>query len=70
MVDVWLRELEVLKLPICAKEPLGVPDKEIDFNTGCSTCSLLKDVFSALCVGEGLGALGPDLLPFRCAGLP
>ena len=47
--EVQLRELEVLKLPVCAKEPLGVLDKELDFNNlmSCSTCSLLKEVFSA-----------------------
>lgn len=47
--EVQLREVEVLKLPVCAREPLGIPDKELDFSNliSSSTCSLLKVLFSA-----------------------
>ena len=47
--EVQLRELRVFDLLVCATEPLGVPDKKLEFNNliSSSTCSFLKEVFSA-----------------------
>ena len=36
---VQLRELEALNLPICAREPLGILNNEIEFNNLMSSSS-------------------------------
>ena len=71
---VQLRELGVLKLPIYAKEPLGVPDKKLDFNNSYKLLKLFlaqRGLFGFMgYIGSGQGALGLDLLPFKCVGFP